>query len=45
MNLKKIEIEKDIIQLCFQSSNYDFLFSYYEITKTKIAGWLEDGDN
>ncbi|KAL4496052.1 hypothetical protein ABPG72_015474 [Tetrahymena utriculariae] len=38
------EMENEIVQLCLQSSNYSFLYTYYEITRTKISGWLEDGD-
>jgi len=43
--LKKHDYEKEIINLCLSSFNFEFLFSYYEFSRLKISGWLEDADN
>ncbi|KAL4468568.1 hypothetical protein ABPG74_005071 [Tetrahymena malaccensis] len=41
---KKEDMENEIVQLCLQSSNFAFLYTYYDITRTKVSGWLEDGE-
>ncbi|EWS75858.1 transmembrane protein, putative (macronuclear) [Tetrahymena thermophila SB210] len=42
---QKQDDEKEIINLCLTTYNFNILFQYYKLTQNKIKGWIEETEN